>query len=58
MSKAQIEDKLSVNKYDIDKEVHVHISEEICDDSVCSFQRVPFRRSSFAHIHFVVAWPD
>jgi len=30
MSTATIEDKLAVNKYDIDKEVHVSIREEIC----------------------------
>jgi ferredoxin like protein len=31
MKPATIEDKLAVNKYDIDKERHIHILEDICD---------------------------
>lgn len=30
MKSFQIEDKLAVNKYDIDKERHIRIKEEIC----------------------------
>ena len=30
MSVKSIEDKLAVNKFDIDKEVHISINEEIC----------------------------
>ncbi|MCK4388589.1 MAG: ferredoxin family protein [Dehalococcoidia bacterium] len=40
MSSASIEDKLANNKYDIDKEVHVSIREDICkkcDEHYCLF---------------------
>lgn len=30
MNPASIEDKLAVNKYDVDKEVHITIREDIC----------------------------
>ena len=30
MSHDRIEDKLAVNKFDIDKEVHIRIQEDIC----------------------------
>ncbi len=30
MKTVSIEDKLAVNKYDIDKEVHIRIKEDIC----------------------------
>ena len=31
MNPTSIEDKLAVNKYDIDDEVHIRIEEEICE---------------------------
>ena len=30
MNSTRIEDKLAVNKYDIDKEVHINVNNEIC----------------------------
>ncbi len=30
MNPTKVEDKLAVNKYDIDKEVHIRIREDIC----------------------------
>jgi len=32
MSAMKIEDKLAVNKFDIDKEVHIQLKEEACQD--------------------------
>ena len=32
MKPQTIEDKLSVNKYDIDKEVHIRVREDICNE--------------------------
>lgn len=40
MSSASIEDKLANNKYDIDKEVHISIQEDICkkcDEHYCLY---------------------
>jgi len=31
MKPKSIEDKLAVNKYDIDKEVHIRINEDVCE---------------------------
>lgn len=31
MSDVNIEDKLSVNKYDVDKDVHITLNEDICN---------------------------
>ena len=40
MKPKSIEDKLAVNKYDIDREVHIRISEDICkkcDEHPCLY---------------------
>ncbi|MEA3441934.1 MAG: ferredoxin family protein [Chloroflexota bacterium] len=40
MSTISIEDKLSVNKFDIDKDVHIKINEDICkscQEHVCLY---------------------
>lgn len=32
MKPSRVEDKLAVNKYDVDKEVHIRLIEEICQE--------------------------
>lgn len=30
MNPSRVEDKLAVNKYDVDKDIHIHLIEDIC----------------------------
>lgn len=34
MKQKSIEDKLAVNKYDVDKEVHIRLKEDICKECI------------------------